>query len=256
MDQTPDKGPIRHLQLYLKKYEKEHSLTEITQEFPNINKWTNDTNIDKETSNGLWSHPDIIDSQITCILKFRYNQYMGNARKQLFFGPALYPNITCPICNSPEPDTWKYVLLSCIQQQYIHALRINKAVWEICRLITQHKTSRCYILLNAGPYNGEAPQNIVPPWLLEYTYINTRYHCLAKLKPDMLCVQDLPYQSNPPTTPDHNITIQFIEFTYCNDRFSPETIAAKINKYQSLHDELQAQNWTVATLMVLTTRAI
>jgi hypothetical protein len=66
--------------------------------------------------------------------------------------------------------------------------------------------------------------------------------CLARFKPDLLCVQDLPYQGNPPTAPDHNIIIQFIEFTYCNDRFSLETITAKTNKYQPLLDELQAQN--------------
>jgi hypothetical protein len=115
MDQTPDKEPIRHLQPCLQKYEKEHSLKDIAQKFPNINKWTSDTNIDNETSNSFWSHPDITDPQITCILKFRYNQYMGNVRKQLFFGPTLHPNITCTICNSPELDTWKHVLLSSTQ---------------------------------------------------------------------------------------------------------------------------------------------
>jgi hypothetical protein len=43
-------------------------------------------------------------SQITCLLKFRYNQYMGNARKQLFFGIARFPSITCPICPSLASD--------------------------------------------------------------------------------------------------------------------------------------------------------
>jgi hypothetical protein len=212
------------------KYKKEHSLEEIAREFPNIHKWISDPNIDNETSNVFWNHPDVTDSQITCLLKFRYNQYMGNARKQLFFGPTLHPTITCTICNSPELDTWKHVLLSCIQQ-HLHALRIkghNKAIWEICKLIIQHKTSRCYTLMNAGTYNSEAPQNTVPPWLLKCTCINIRCRCLARLKPDLLCVQGLPYQSQPPTAPD--LTIQLIEFTYCNDRFSPETITAKTKK--------------------------
>jgi hypothetical protein len=70
--------------------------------------------------------------------------------------------------------------------------------------------------------------------------------CPARLKPDLLCVQGLPYQGNPPTAPDRNITIQFIEFTYCNDRFSHESITTKMNKYQPPLDALQAQNWTVA----------
>jgi hypothetical protein len=63
MDQTPDKGPIRHLQPYFQEHEKEHSLKDIARKFPNINKWTNDTNIDNETSNTFWGHPDITDHQ-------------------------------------------------------------------------------------------------------------------------------------------------------------------------------------------------
>jgi hypothetical protein len=76
---------------------------------------------------------------------------MGNARKQLVFGPTLFPHITCSICHSPEPDTWKHVLLSCTQQ-HIHALRIkrhNKAVWESCKLLLSYPNTRYYILMNA-----------------------------------------------------------------------------------------------------------
>jgi ribonuclease HI len=51
MDQTPDKGPIRHLKPYLQKYEKEYSLQEFAWNFPNIDKWTSDTTTDKKTSN-------------------------------------------------------------------------------------------------------------------------------------------------------------------------------------------------------------
>jgi hypothetical protein len=57
---------------------------------------------------------------------------MGNTRKQLFFGPTLYPQITCSLCSSTKPDTWKHVLLSCTQQ-HLHALQIklhNKATCE------------------------------------------------------------------------------------------------------------------------------
>jgi hypothetical protein len=109
--------------------------------------------------------------------------------------------------------------------------------------------------MNAGTCNGEAPQNTVPLWLLKCTCTNTRCRCLVKLKPDLLCVQGLPYQGIPPTAPDHNLTIQFIEFTYCNDRFSHDTITVKTNKYQALLHELQAHNWKVAPLIVLTASA-
>ena len=86
--------------------------------------------IDNEISNNFWSNPTITDSQKTTLLKFRTGQYMGNARKQLFFGIERFPSITCPICNSPEADTWLHVLLKC-NQHHIHALRTkrhNKAV--------------------------------------------------------------------------------------------------------------------------------
>jgi phage portal protein BeeE len=34
MDQTPNKGPIHHLQPYLQKYEKEHSFKTLLENFP------------------------------------------------------------------------------------------------------------------------------------------------------------------------------------------------------------------------------
>jgi ribonuclease HI len=130
MDETPDKGPIRFLAKYLKRHDLNNNLTEIAENFPNIEKWTGNRNIDNELSNNFWENPIIIDSQKTCLIKFWTGQYMGNARKQLFFGIERYPSITCPICNSTDPDTWFHVLLKC-QQQHIHALivkRHNKAV--------------------------------------------------------------------------------------------------------------------------------
>ena len=55
-----------------------------------------------------------------CLLKLRHGQYMGNAKKQLFFGKEAFLSITCPICNPPDPDTWLHVLLEC-KQHHIHA---------------------------------------------------------------------------------------------------------------------------------------
>jgi hypothetical protein len=100
MSQTPCIGPIRHLQAYIDKIDRKCNLEILANSFPNIQKWTIDKNIDKTTSTDFWDHLEVTNSQLTCLLKFHYNQYMGNARKQLFFGPILYPSITCPICNS------------------------------------------------------------------------------------------------------------------------------------------------------------
>ena len=77
--------------------------------------------------------------------------------------------------------------------------------------------------MNAGTYNELPQDNTVPTWLLPCTCGNQRCHCNARLKPDILCILGHPYNHPPPEAPTPKITIQFIEFTYCNDRFSTET---------------------------------
>jgi len=62
----------------------------------------------------------------------------------------------------------------------------------------------------------------------------------------------LSYQNDPPTDVDPNLTIQFIEFTYCNDKFSPETIEAKNNKYKPLIDSIASRGWKIEPLIVIT----
>ena len=179
---------------------------------------------------------------------------MGNACKQLFFGPTLFPHITCSLCHSPKPDTWKHVLLSCTQQ-HIHALRIkrhNKAVWELPKLLLSHPNTKCYTLMNAGTHNTLPHDNTVPAWLLPCTCTTPRCHCNACFQPDLLCVHGIPYQHQPPTAPNPTLTIQFIEFTFCNDRFPLVAIDRKTRKYEPLLRDIQAQGWTVAPLMVLT----
>ena len=49
--------------------------------------------------------------------------------------------------------------------------------------------------------------------------------------------------------------IQFIEFTYTNDRFSPETIGRKILKYQPLINNIIQQGWKVDPIIVITAGA-
>ena len=74
--------------------------------------------------------------------------------------------------------------------------------------------------MNAGTYNELPQENTVPTWLLPCTCGTHRCHCNAKFKPDILCVIGHPYNHPPQDTPITKITIHFIEFTYCNDRFT------------------------------------
>jgi ribonuclease HI len=257
MADVPDKGPVRFLQKQIQKYDRETNIAIMATQTPNTCKWTENIDIDKELSNDFWTNPSVTDKQKSCLIKFRTGTYMGNARKQLFFGHQQYPSITCPICNSTEPDTWLHILLKC-KQQHIHSLRVkrhNKAVGEIRKLLISSEKSRCFTLMNAGIFNNNPQENTVPSWLLPCTCNTQRCHCNARFRPDILCVKGLPYQNDPPTNIDPSLTIQFIEFTYCNDRFSREAIEAKNNKYKPLIDSIASRGWKTAPLIVITAGA-
>ena len=114
--------------------------------------------------------------------------------------------------------------------------------------------------MNVGTFNNNPLENTIPlentvsPWLLPFTCRLQRCHCNARFKPDIIYVKGLPYQANPSTTFKNNLKIQFIEFTYCNDRFSLETITKKIEKYQPLIDNI-TNRWNVELVIVITVGA-
>jgi hypothetical protein len=70
-----------------------------------------------------------------------------------------------------------------------------------------------------------------------------------------MCICNHPYNAEPPTKPSPTLIIQFIEFTYCNDRFSLDKINEKTIKYQGLIDDIKARGWNVDPLLVLTAGA-
>jgi hypothetical protein len=135
---------------------------------------------------------------------------MGNARKHLFWS-ELFPNVNCSLCRMIQPDTWLHLLL-CSKKPHIHKLRINKhnkAVQEIRKFLISNNKSRCYILMNAGKSDGQNHENTVPNWLLPCIYNNQtqRCQCNAKLKPDILCIRNHPYNAEPPTGSNSTLTV-------------------------------------------------
>ena len=102
---------------------------------------------------------------------------------------------------------------------------------------------------------NSSPDNTVLQWLLPCSCTQTRCHCNARLKPDILCAQGIPYNGTPPLHPDPNIKIQFIEFTYTNDHFAAERIQQKINKYTPLINEIRQLGWTTPPILILTAGA-
>ena len=81
--------------------------------------------------------------------------------------------------------------------------------------------------MNARTFNNNPQENIVPPWLLPCTCGQQRCHCNARLKPNLLCIKGLPYQSTPPLNPTYNLIVQHVEFTYTNDKFSKDQETTK-----------------------------
>jgi len=100
------------------KYANKNYIQNLAMNFPNTAKWIENTDIDNVTSNQFWKNPNITEAQIEQVLKFRTNQYMANARKQLFFRNIRFPKINCTLCTLTEVDTWKHVLLTCTEHTY------------------------------------------------------------------------------------------------------------------------------------------
>ena len=216
--------------------------------------------IDKELSNEFWENPSITNKQKSCLIKFRTGTYMGNARKQMFYGRQRYPSITCPICNSCELDTWLRVLLTC-KQQHIHSLRVkrhNKAVGEIRKLLISSEKSRCFTLMNVGTFNNNPKENTIPSWLLPCTCGTQRCHYNARFRSDILCVKGLSFQNVHPVDMDPYLTIQSIEFTYCNDNSHHKQLKQKITSTDHLllvRIAGRGRGWKVEPLIVITTGA-
>ena len=109
--------------------------------------------------------------------------------------------------------------------------------------------------MNAGTFNNNPQENTVPTWLLPCTCTQHKCHCNARFKPDLLCIKELPHQSTLTPHPTNNLTIQFIEFTYTNNRFSQDTINNKIQKYQPLINDITQLGWKIDPLIVITAGA-
>jgi hypothetical protein len=109
--------------------------------------------------------------------------------------------------------------------------------------------------MNAGTFNNTPQENTVPHWLLPCTCSTQRCHCNSIFRPNILCVRGLPYQNDPPTDIIPNLIIQFIKFTYCNDRFSPKTLEAKSIKYRPLIVSIVARGWRIDPLIIITAGA-
>jgi hypothetical protein len=84
-----------------------------------------------------------------------------------------------------------------------------KAVQEIHKFLISNTKSRCYTLMNVGKTDDRPQENTVPQWLLPCTCNNQtqRCQCNAKLRPDILCICNHPYNIEPPNQPNPTLKV-------------------------------------------------
>lgn len=133
--------------------------------------------------------------------------------------------------------------------------RHNKVVQEIRKFLISSRKTRSYTLMNAQKFDNQPHEHLVPNWLLPCK-CNTLTKCKwnTRLWLDILCIQNLPYNSPPPTHPDPNLTIQFIEFTYSIDTYSNEKFIGKTNYYEDLMIDVANHEWKVNPILIPTNK--
>ena len=213
-------GAICNLHTFIMKNHKNQETTLAKQKFPYVAKWLLNEEINQKLSNHFWNSDKIPDTQITQTLKFRYAQYMGTHRKNIFW-PLRYPNSNCTLCRTNDRDTWPHLLSTC-EHPYLKGLRIarhNKTTHLIAQVLQANKNTRFFTLTNAGHLPNQPQEQTIPNWLLQCICTQAPCQCQAKLRPNIMCILGAPNHIQTPILPSLNHTVQFIEFTYCHDRF-------------------------------------
>jgi ribonuclease HI len=250
-------GPIRNLDMHLLLLHKHQLQHRIIPKQPSVQKWTSNDALDHTLSNAFWKDPKISQTHISQILKFRNGQYMGNCRKHIFW-PKAFPSIFCALCNqhSTNIDTWPHLLASCHHPviKGLHMDRHNKALNHIREMFLTHHLTRWKCLTNGSSTPTNPCEHTVPSWILPHhcTCPPLPCQCPTRLCPDILLIEGLPTHALPPTQPTQAITLHYIEFTYCHDRFPDIAIQRKIDKYTTLIRAVETAGWKVKPLLVLT----
>ena len=129
----------------------------------------------------------------------------------------------------------------------------NKAVHLITQTLQANKNTGFFTLINAGNLNNQPPDHTVLGWLLACTCLQRKCQCQAKLRSDIMCIIGAPNQTQAPILPSPNHTIQFIEFTYCHDKFPEQALTHKHTKYNPLINTIQNKGWKINPLITITT---
>jgi hypothetical protein len=72
------------------------------------------------------------------------------------------------------------------------------------------------------------------------------------IQSSFLCIIGAPNHTPTPIALSQSHTIQFIEFTYCHDRFPEQAITQKHAKYDPLINTIRSKGWKMKPLITIT----
>ena len=124
----------------------------------------------------------------------------------------------------------------------------------MAQTLQANKNTRFFTLTNAGHLPNHPQEQTIPDWLLQCICTQEPCQCQAKLRPNIMCIIGAPNHIQTPILPSINHTVQFIEFTYCHDRFPEQACTHKHDKYDPLITTLRANGWNTNPLITITAR--
>ena len=200
-------------------------------------KWLSNEEIHHKMSNHSWNIPQTTDPQTTQLLKLRFVQYVGNHKKNLLWR-HMHTNPNWTLCQIKDEDTWLHLLSLWTINFLRHKNR--KTHWH-CPPTHQPTKIKCIhtrhlTLIFASNQHGNYQNNTIPPWLLSCTCNTAQCECLAKLRPEIVYIQDATYEQNGPLILD--LTIRIIKFTFTHN---DQAVQTKEDKYNPLINAIRAQ---------------
>ena len=132
---TTHDGAIRNLHTFVTKAHDHREVRMAQHKHPYVDKW-----LSNEIPTTSGKNNKITDAQIAQTLKFRYAQYIGNHKKNIFW-PLKFQNPNCTLCHKNDRDTWPHLLSTC-KHPYLKGLRIarhNKAIYLNTKTLQANK---------------------------------------------------------------------------------------------------------------------
>ena len=168
--------------------------------FAYVNKWVCNEQINQNLSKHFWKASRISNAQITQTLKSDpICPIHGKPPKEHLLDTNISnPNYT--LFTNHEIDMWPNLLSTCTHPHIkgLCTTRHNKIVHQIALTLQSNKHTRCYRLVNVGNPHNQPQDTTILEWLIQCTCLPNTCTCMARLKPDILCILGAPIDSHTP----------------------------------------------------------